>query len=351
MQLIRRAGLYVVLLGAVSVLSYGAGRVSPYLAQALERAFESTSEPCALEEDQSACWRSYYRERIAAEGAIAALSDLEERYNTGGYPRYFCHALLHDIGEAAGVEFGNIADAYAQGRTFCRAGYYHGVLEGLFGEDDSGAFLSQLDSVCATVAGKERYSYTYFSCVHGIGHGLMAYFNHDVFKSLAGCDKLSGTWEQTSCYGGVFMENVIGNNEVPSRFLKSDDLLYPCTAVLGPAKNQCYAMQSSYVLSQNGGDFKHAFDVCADIEPEYANTCFMSIGRDASGWSYGSADVVDALCMEAGTSAERTQCIIGAAVDYIQSVDGSAALALCERLESASRATCLQTVNWHLSSQ
>lgn len=306
-----------------------------------------SAQPC-ISEDEAQCWRRFYDAIVARYGSVKALHDLAARYEEGGYPRYFCHALLHDIGAAAGREYGDVGAAYQHGLTFCRAGYYHGVLEGIFGEDVGGVFLNNLDSVCASMQGKERYSYNYFSCVHGIGHGLMAYFGHDVFDSLEGCRKLSGEWEQQSCWGGVFMENVISDSpETPSRYLSAQDLLYPCTEVPDAMKSQCYAMQSSHVLAQNGGDFSEAFVLCGSVESKHQTTCYESIGRDASGWSYGSASRVAELCRESLTREGSGACIRGAAIDFIQSVGFEEARALCVEAE-VGEALCREVVEWHI---
>ena len=294
------------------------------------------------------CTKGYYRALIDKEGAIFALQDLKIRHDAGGAARTFCHPLLHVIGEAAGKEFKSVSKAYLYGETFCRSGYYHGVLEGIFGEESKGELLGKLNTFCADTRGKNEYSYDYFSCVHGIGHGLMAYLDHDLFESLKGCDRLTGAWEQSSCYGGVFMENVISDSgEMPSRFLKKDDALYPCTTVGEKYRYQCYLMQTSHVLSLNGGDFESAFTKCTGVESAYRVACFQSLGRDASGWSYGEIETARAYCELGKTDEAREQCLIGAAVDLIQSEGIEKARMLCEVSDAAIRDTCLAAIAVH----
>ena len=48
-----------------------------------------------------------------------------------------------------------------------------------------------------------------FQCLHGLGHGLTANAEHDIFRALRLCDALEGDWDRGSCYSGVFMENII----------------------------------------------------------------------------------------------------------------------------------------------
>lgn len=306
------------------------------------------SDPCPGEAGESStCWMAYYRAFVKKYPAADALADLKKRYDAGESAATFCHPLLHVVGEAAGKEYGSVAVAYEHGDTFCRSGYYHGVLEGLFGEDGD-ALVTQLDTLCASVQGKERYSYNYFSCVHGIGHGLMAYFDHDLFESLAACDNLSGAWEQSSCHGGVFMENVISDTpEEPSKFLKHDDPLYPCDAVPEKYRTQCYLMQTSHMLTLFNGDFEKTFAECRKTGAHQA-TCFQSLGRDASGWSYGEPESARALCMMGKTLDERSNCLIGAAADYLQSYGEEAARGLCAIGEEGARVPCIQNLEWQV---
>lgn len=308
------------------------------------------TDPCPAEDAKYTCWEGYYETLLAKYGSYVALFDLKGRYDEGGSPRTHCHTLLHVIGESAGKEYPSVAEAYKYGDTFCRSGYHHGVLEGVFGEEGSEALLGRLDSLCVEVDGKERYSYDYFSCVHGVGHGLMAYFNHDLFESLKGCDRLSGEWEQSSCYGGVFMENIIGDSpEGPSKFLKQDDAVYPCNAVEGKYKQQCYFMQTSHMLNVSDGDFATVFKECRGVEKEYRVACFQSLGRDASGWSYALEDDVLRYCGEGATSEERGQCLAGAATDFIQSSGVDAARALCTRGDTEEEAVCAAAIEYQIS--
>lgn len=306
------------------------------------------TDPCVADAESSyKCWEKYYENTIIEHGSHVALFDLKTRYERGGYPRFYCHTLLHVVGEAAGKEYPSVAAAYEVGDPFCRSGYYHGVLEGVFGEEGSEQLLANLDSLCAEVRGKDRYSYDYFACVHGVGHGLMAYFNHDLFESLAGCDKLSGEWEQSSCHGGVFMENVISDTpEEPSKFLKRDDVLYPCNAVEDAYQYQCYLMQTSHMLSVLDGDFAAAFTTCDTAEEKYRVPCYQSLGRDASGWSYGSIEDAVSYCAAGHSEEQHAQCLAGAGVDFIQSQGTERARELCDSRTGYEKTICSDAVEY-----
>lgn len=307
-------------------------------------------EPCLERSDDVRCWESHY-DVLARERSVRfALGDLKARYLEGGYARTFCHSALHAIGVAAADEFSSISQAYARGDTFCRSGYHHGVLEGVFIREGNTDLLKNLDAICAEIPDKERYSYDYYSCVHGIGHGLMAHYSHDVLQSLTACDNLTEEWERSSCYGGVFMENITANSpETPSRFL-SDDPLYPCNAVEDRYRYQCYQMQTSHMLVLSGGDFGRAFKTCESVEEKYRTACYQSVGRDASGWSYGVSGAVYELCSDAQTQEQYDGCVIGAAIDYIQSSGPDEARQLCALAKEGVRLECTEAVEYHIDS-
>ena len=292
--------------------------------------------------DDVDCWRGFYRATIDLHGAAVALADLKARTLSREPAHEYCHELLHEIGARAYEESGSVAVAYQGGDPFCRAGYYHGVLEGAFAIDGAD-LMNHLDQLCRGVPGKERYSYQYFSCVHGIGHGLMAFLDGDLFRSLDGCARLQGEWESISCAGGVFMENAARD---PGEF-RDDDPLYPCTAVEDRFVDACYQMQSSHILATNGGDFAAVFDTCRAIPQPRRTICFESIGRDASGYSRGDDAKAAELCFFGADTNERDHCMIGAAVDFIQTQGADGARALCGAAEGS--ALCLSRVEEQLS--
>ena len=345
-----RGGLFALVLGLVLIAISFIPSSSEYRFRSETQGVEAkiAAEATCAHDDYD-CWNTFYADLIRDRGSLVALADLKQRYENGDAGG-ICHETLHLIGRAAFDDTDSLGVAFENGDTFCRSGYYHGVLEGVFLEEGSESLLTDLDRICENVSGKERYSYNYFSCVHGIGHGLMAHFNHDLFASLSGCDNLSEEWEQGSCYGGVFMENVISDSpENPSRFLKRDDLVYPCNAVEARYKQSCFLMQTSHMLAVNGGDFEGAFSEC-EKDSEYRITCYESLGRDASGWSRGANEEVVRMCGYGANVEQRTHCLIGAAVDFIQSQGVDAARALCAQGDESVHEACSSVVNQHAAS-
>ena len=305
------------------------------------------TEPCTgSDRTNFDCYEGYYRTLVGSAGVPATFADLQARYPNNDYIRAQCHPLTHILGQAATEKYPTVAEAFTHGDSFCWSGYYHGVMEGSISKIGRSELPDQLNSICANVEGRERYSFDYFNCVHGLGHGVMAYTNIELFDSLALCDRLEGSWERSSCYGGVYMENVIVDNKNHfTKYLKPDDPLYPCNAVDDKYKNDCYLMQTSYMLKVLNGSFAKVFEECATVsEAGWRYTCFQSLGRDASGRSTSNAQQTAATC-DLGTSYEqRSNCIIGAVKDFISYFHSDKpGYALCDILSPDLQQICRDT--------
>jgi len=264
------------------------------------------------------CYEEYYNKLTVEKGITASFDDLKKRYAENAYVRSQCHPLTHVLGNKAVVLYPKVSEAFNHGDSFCWSGYYHGVMEGIVGNIGKDKVIDQLNSICSDIAGKAEYSFGYYNCVHGLGHGLMAISDNELFKSLDICNTLNGEWEKTSCYGGAFMENVIadGKGHV-TNFLKPSEPLYPCSAVVDTYKGSCYLMQTSYMLKVTNNNFSKVFALCRTADKGYENICFQSLGRDASGQSLSNAEKTKATCDLGADYNEKSNCIVGAVKDFI----------------------------------
>lgn len=264
------------------------------------------------------CYETYYKNIVETKGIAQAFADLKIQYPKNAYVQSQCHPLTHVIGRAGAEKYSKVSEAYTQGDPFCWSGYYHGVMEGVVGKYGRKEFPNVIASICSSIPGKEKYNFDYYNCVHGLGHGVMVYNNNEMFEALEMCDNLNGGWEQTSCYSGVFMENVIIDNKNHfTKFLKKDDLLYPCNVVKTKYKSPCYLMQTSYMLKLTGGDFKPVYETCEKADEGFVNTCYQSLGRDASGRSSSSVPETVKICNLGKDYDQKSNCIVGAVKDFI----------------------------------
>jgi hypothetical protein len=171
----------------------------------------------------------------------------------------------------------------------------------------------------------------------------MAIQQNELFQALHTCDTLVDKWESDASYGGVFMENIMAQNNPshPSQYLRPEQPLYPCTRVDTRYAEECYKMQTSYSLQTQGNDFTKVFDLCATAD-DFRSTCYQSLGRDAAGQNNYDVAKTRATCMLGKSHDARSNCVIGAAKTFVSNYqDYTQAKALCESVDAELRAACL----------
>ncbi len=300
----------------------------------------SSGEPVgSLEECQKAaapdfrCYATHLANKTYYEGREPVFAEIKTAYESDQYIKAECHQLTHIVGRTAYKKLGGLDKAYAQGDSFCWSGYYHGAIEQAITDIGGDKIKADAPAVCKSFAEKRPYSFDHFNCVHGLGHGLMAVGSYNLPDSLELCDVLETDWDRSSCYGGVFMENVMvasrGNGV--GAYFKDSEPLYPCTFVKAAYKEQCYLMQTSRVLQKNGYDFTKTFAECEKADVGFTNTCYRSLGRDASGSTISDKDRTIATCQLAPNREALEGCTLGAVRDFVSYYHSDQqALALCD---------------------
>ena len=193
------------------------------------------------------------------DGAFAAL---KRAYDREGFVRAACHPIVHEIGHAAVVRHGpKLSEVYARGDPFCSAGYFHGATEQIIVDRGARSFVAAPDALCADLGGHARHSIYHRNCAHGIGHGFMLVRRGELPAALRTCDTLKDAWEQRSCYGGVFMQNVMALGG--SKYLRPSEPLYPCGELADRHRAMCYKKQAGYALFARNGDIGAVFALCA----------------------------------------------------------------------------------------
>ncbi len=231
------------------------------------------------------CRRQAFGNIAYHEGPKPALDLFQEKLADDKAVEADCHRIAHTIGAASLVYYdGSVAKALANGRSTCWSGYYHGVVERSFVGASRAELPARSRRICAD-PDIRRTSFLAYQCVHGLGHGLMIHTGYDLPAALVVCNKLETAWDHDSCEAGVFMENISSSYGIKSRWLKDDDLIYPCNAIAERYKLYCYLILTSRVLQANGYDWEQTVATCRRSDKGWVPTCFQSLGRDASGSS------------------------------------------------------------------
>ena len=221
-----------------------------------------------------------------------------------------CHERAHETGRAAYEMFG--AAAFALSSHECEAGAYHGATEAMF--KDRGTV--NLESDVQVICGGSDVFFFRLNCIHGVGHGLMAWTSYELYDSLDLCDRLEIDRDQRACYSGVFMENVVGGLSGTmghfTDYLSDEDPHYPCNALTDRYVAPCYLYHSTRMLLMFEYDYERVADECANAPEVGRYECFESFGRDLAASSLGDpAKGLEQCYNTVADATHRVWCIQG----------------------------------------
>lgn len=298
----------------------------------------TTLEDCERQ-PAGGCFEQAFGNLAYERGPKAALERFAREIQTNPAVEADCHPIAHTIGAAALLRFqGDVGQAFAAGSGACGSGYYHGLLEWKLAGLSEAKVAGVARDVCADSAIRVS-SFSYYQCVHGLGHGLMLYTRYDLPGALDLCHRLRTGFDRVSCSGGVFMENQRSSYGLTSKWLREDDLLYPCGIVSRADKLYCYLLVTSQILPRVGWDWGQTADWCRRSEEGFVSICFQSYGRDASGSSRQDPVRIRDYCGRAGDG--QRECLFGAVRDVLNNDPGDLrARRLCESLRGGERSYC-----------
>ena len=247
--------------------------------------------------------------------------------------RLSCHPVVHAVGRETFRLTSTVQDSFAACDQTCHSGCYHGAMErflrGDRADDDAEGHISEEElrakaRVACNPAEALRFR---FQCLHGLGHALMFFSDYRLRQALSACDTLPDSWSRSSCYGGLFMENVFAADP-QKRDLSLDDYHYPCNSLPEIYRSDCYMMQTTR-MSEMGLSTERLFGECRKTGA-YQFTCMQSIGRDLSNDARVSDPRLTATKCELGSGPEREACTRGVAYALVDNTwDGSYAFPFC----------------------
>ncbi|MDH3732123.1 MAG: hypothetical protein OEU54_01255 [Gemmatimonadota bacterium] len=374
----KRPLVFLALIVAAPGLGCGSdlGRVSGDAHPSVRSAVETCStEGAAARQD---CYEERLLAELEASGVRPALDMLAGIAAADVDVQREAHVYTHAIGIAHFDPDRPVAEVFAECTELFQSGCYHGVIQAHFmarGAPDEESVTTLCEPFKSS--GEERFEL--FQCLHGLGHGLTMFYGHHLPRALEDCDFLPDNWDRESCYGGVFMENVVAaisphhvatelasetraaadagdehehamamamtaEDLEPFEPLRADDPHYPCSILDVRYLTACYLMQTSAMLHHNGQDFGHAAESCAGAPESWRKTCFQSLGRDIS--AYTLQDHEDGLraCRQSPPEF-RDFCYVGLVKNYVDlTATTEDAFRFCTSIEEEYKARCNQAL-------
>lgn len=291
---------------------------------------------------------NFLKKKIKESGPKAVVSKLSEVMPPLNLS---CHDRSHEVGRFTYEIFGN--QAFKLCSSECHSGCYHGATEAFFKDKGTANLNENLNIICSG----ELNRFFSHQCIHGVGHGLMAWSNYDLPDALSTCEKIKSQKDQFSCFTGVFMENIVGSlafkgagediskDRHYTKYL-NDDPHFPCNYVAEKYKAACYFLQTSRMRQIFSDDFAKIAASCSSISKKYQNFCFASMGRDASGVSKQEPAAAISQCQFAPFGLPRQECLSGAVQDTFWDPKGvDRALFFCKSLKDKDEIRrCYETI-------
>lgn len=288
-----------------------------------------------------------------AMGALAVLGSRDPQI------RRYGHDYSHVIGINAWTPDQDIGAVYLQCNELFQSGCYHGVIQAFFAHH--GTDSVKVVGLCRDTPGIRDSGWLRFQCVHGIGHGLVQTYTMNLPHALAGCDMLGNSWDAESCYGGAFMEFIVGGRgqshhppaakpgdgraetEPVHAAMVADtwpafkvrnprDLLYPCSVLGDRYQRACYQMQAGVIVEVTGLDFAKVASVCDQAPEQWRRPCYQGIGTYVSGVTARDPAEGIRLC-SLGAPRYRPFCFVGLVKNFVDvTANTDDGMALCRRL-------------------
>lgn len=361
MSLRKRLFLLATLVLAVSLLGLVSSKKEPKGTVHSSRLHKTSEDPNAYIRSQMLiCYRNGGRDDCYKNVATVlfsqfSLREILDRFaQTEKAVEVFsrCHEVAHFLARMTYEEKKNIPQVFSQCTFTCHGGCYHGAMEAYLMEKkitETGDVEERLRNEMATVCGKsEDYEtpLTFRECVHGLGHAAMFVTEQEVPQALHLCDALSIQEEREGCYSGVFHENSSSstNTAHPAKYIRKDNLLYPCNILDERYLSLCYRYQSSYfAFFLTNHDWGKTMELCKKVPEKYWRECFQTIGTNQVGFTQDFS-VMRANCDLAPTEELKSVCISGVVISlagrYIN--EGDRIMQFCLHVNEAQKESCFR---------
>lgn len=230
-----------------------------------------------------------------------------------------CHLTSHYLGQEKYKRVKNIQKVFEESSRACLGGTYHGAVEGYFmykniSYEDETLIKKEVNTICGKPEDHKR-PQDFTECNHGLGHAVMYITKNDLLKALDLCDALLSKNEQALCYTGALMANgdSFGSTDHPTKYIKTDDPLYPCPILKKQQQEQCYTYG---VLTRFQFDIPKSISLCLKVPVEFQHQCFKTFGRDRTMLSLDPTEL-KSQCYQIKQEEYRKDCVSGTSYNLV----------------------------------
>ena len=241
---------------------------------------KNTARNCPPGVLMKSCNETYFETLAKNAGVSSALSELTADILTDTHLASTCHSAAHRIGHVAALHYGSLGNAFDGGSDVCGNGFYHGVIEQLFGEREFSLLTADdIREICSNKELATTSPLAHMNCVHGIGHALMYMSDGNISRSLLYCGKHSSDSDISQCATGVLMEEGFRTLHSTSTDNTRSDPTLVCSQALGD-QTDCWLSQSVKEIVSVTGNTTQAKIFCQALKtPRHLTDCFSQITK------------------------------------------------------------------------
>ncbi len=279
------------------------------------------SYTCTLFKNKLGCYDGNLEMRLDWLGVDNSRSHLKKLYDDGFLTQGQCHTLGHKIGQNAARSGLGMTEAMEENGSFCGWAFFHGVMEGLFGEDAGHGRISVEEAHKICEEAEYKNDVERFNCFHALGHGFYA-LDRDLENSLDHCDIASEDYKKGFCYDGVFMAMTFPK-EGPRRMELRSDLnnggqTSICNELAGLRQLYCYwrlVPITVFIEELELPPLEHILGILEKIPDNYKSTFWNGFGRELDSRFASDSRVIENGCQWG--FGQNLSCIKGAAMHMI----------------------------------
>ncbi len=226
---------------------------------------------------------------------------------------------------------------------------YHGFFTTAIGSEGA-SVVKELDRVCVETSGPGG-----SGCQHGLGHGLIEYYGHNLRglkNSLKDCKDTTSFSKKFGCTSGAFMEFNIPipmdreEFKIEKRIGDESKPHYPCTEIDEEFKESCYYELPQYWKNLYNTDttkYTKIDTLCSKVENQvYKESCYLGMGHVLAPGSNYDIYVIKEVCQTMSTKEGLLLCLAGATWEVFTNKNSTSKVyELCKTLPASSYKECI----------
>src|SRR3989344_3149558 len=272
---------------------------------------------CTLFENKLGCYDGNLEMRLDWFGVDNSRDYLKKLYDEGFLNQGQCHTLGHKVGQNAAVSGTGMIEAMEEKGSFCGWAFFHGVMEGLFGEGAGHSKISveEVHKICRETNFENIIEK--FNCFHALGHGFYA-LDYNIDNSFVRCELAEDDSKKGFCYDGVFMAMTFPK-EGPQSKIKEIEPLALCEDMDGNRKSYCYwrlVPIKIFIKELELPSSEYILEISEKVPDNYKSIFWNGFGRELDSRFASDSKTINSACNWGGGE-YKLSCVIGAAMHMI----------------------------------